>query len=70
MHYTTALIQFNYLKTRFNMLQFDMTLLIIWYVVPLGLLGLKAAFAGYRAWQKIQEVRRLEERITPFTSKF
>lgn len=52
------------------MLQFDMTMLIIWYVVPLGLLGLKGAYAGYRAWQKRQEMRRLEESITPFTSKF
>jgi cell division protein FtsL len=52
------------------MLQFDMTLLIIWYVVPFGLLGLRAVYAGYRAWQKRKELHRLEEKITPFTSKF
>jgi len=52
------------------MLQFDMSLLIIWYTVPIGLFGLRAVYAGYRAWQKRQELRRLEEKITPFTSKF
>ncbi len=52
------------------MLQFDMTLLIIWYVVPIGLLGLRAVNAGYRAWQKRKELRLLEKKITPFTSKF
>ncbi len=52
------------------MLQFDMTLLIIWYIVPIGLFGLRAVYAGYKAWQKRQELRLLEEKITPFTSKF
>ncbi len=52
------------------MLQFDMSLLIIWYVVPFGLLGLRAVYAGYRAWQKRKELRLLEKKITPFTSKF
>lgn len=70
MHKSTPLIQFKCQETRFNMLQFDMSLLIIWYVVPFGLLGLRAALAGYRAWQKRNELRRLEEKITPFTSKF
>jgi hypothetical protein len=48
-------------------MQFDLTLLIIWYIVPFGLLGLRAAYAGYQAYQKRKEMRRLEERITPFT---
>ena len=52
------------------MLQFDMSLLIIWYIVPIGLFGLRAVYAGYKAWQKRQELHRLEEKITPFTSKF
>jgi hypothetical protein len=48
-------------------MQFDLTLLIIWYIVPLGLLGLRAAYAGYKAYQKRKEMRQLEKRITPFT---
>lgn len=51
------------------MLQIDFTFLILWYVVPFGLLGLRAALAGYKAYQKKQEMRRLEEKITPFTSE-
>jgi hypothetical protein len=70
MRYTTPLIQFNFWITRIDMLQFDMTLLILWYVVPFALLGLRAALAGYRAHQKRQDMRRLEEKITPFTSDF
>ncbi|MGY5871321.1 MAG: hypothetical protein RTV72_03660 [Candidatus Thorarchaeota archaeon] len=70
MHYTTPLIQFDFTKTRIDMLQFDLTLLVIWYVVPFGLLGLRAAYAGYKAYQKRQELRRLEKKITPFTREF
>ena len=70
MRYATALTLFNLQKNRIDMLQFDMTLLILWYVVPFGLLGLRAALAGYRAWSKRQEMRRLEKKITPFTSEF
>ncbi|MGY5857795.1 MAG: hypothetical protein RTU63_00380 [Candidatus Thorarchaeota archaeon] len=70
MRYATALIRFNFLKNRFEMLQMDFTFLILWYVVPFGLMGLRAALAGYRAYQKRQEMKRLEEKITPFTSDF
>jgi hypothetical protein len=49
------------------MLQFDFTLLFIWYIVPFSLLGLRAALAGYRAWKKRTELRQLEAKITPFT---
>lgn len=70
MQYTTALIQFKILRDRIEMLQFDFTFLILWYVIPFALLGLRAALAGYRAHKKRQEMRRLEERITPFTSEF
>jgi len=52
------------------MLQMDFTFLILWYVVPFGLLGARAAYAGYKAHQKRQEMKRLEEKITPFTSDF
>jgi hypothetical protein len=30
----------------------------------------RAAFEGYRARKKREELRRLEEKSTPFTSKF
>lgn len=70
MQYATALIRFEFLKSRIVMLQFDISFLILWYVIPFALIGLRAALAGYRAYQKRQEMRRLEERITPFTSDF
>ena len=69
MRYATALIRFEFLESRIDMLQVDFTFLILWYVVPFGLLGLRAALAGYRSYQKRQEMRRLEERTTPFTSE-
>ncbi|MFW9960980.1 MAG: hypothetical protein ACFFDV_08175 [Candidatus Thorarchaeota archaeon] len=49
------------------MLQYDFTILFIWYAVPFALLGLRAALAGYRAWKKRSELRQLEKEITPFT---
>jgi hypothetical protein len=70
MRYATALIRFKFRKNRIEMLQMDFTFLIIWYVVPFGLLGLRAAYAGYKAYQKRQEMKRIEERITPFTGDF
>lgn len=70
MLYTTTLIQFKFRRNRIEMLQMDLTFLIIWYVVPFGLLGLRAAYAGYKAYQKKQEMKRIEEKITPFTSDF
>ena len=69
MHYTTPLIRYNFYKDRLNMLQIDFTFLILWYVIPFALLGLRAVLAGYRAYQKKQEMRQIEERITPFTSE-
>jgi hypothetical protein len=70
MRYATALIRFKFRRNRIEMLQMDFTFLIIWYVVPFGLLGLRAAYAGYKAYQKRQEMKRIEERITPFTGDF
>jgi len=70
MQYATALTSFIFQRNRIEMLQFDFTFLILWYVIPFALLGLRAALAGYRAHKKRQEMRRLEERITPFTSEF
>jgi hypothetical protein len=51
-------------------MQYDMTMLIIWWVVPIAILGGRAALAGYRAKKKRDELKRLEESSTPFTSKF
>ena len=65
----TSLISFIFHYTRFRMLQFDLALLAIWYIVPLALLFLRAAYAGYKANQKKKELKRVEERSTPFTSK-
>jgi hypothetical protein len=70
MQNTTALIRFNFLKRRIEMLQLDFTFLILWYVIPFALLGLRAVYAHYKALQKKQEMKRLEEKITPFTSEF
>ena len=70
MRYATPLIPFNFLRSRIEMLQMDFTFLILWYVIPFGLLGARAAYAGYKAHKKRQEVKRLEEKITPFTSDF
>jgi hypothetical protein len=70
MRNATALIQFKFWRDRIVMLQFDMTFLILWYVIPFSLLGLRAALAGYRARQKRQEMKRIEEKMTPFTSDF
>jgi len=66
MPYTSALISFTHQQKRLRMLQYDFTLLFIWYVVPFALLGLRAALAGYRAWKKRSELRQLEKKITPF----
>ena len=49
------------------MLQYDLTILFIWYAVPISLLGLRAALAAYRAWKKRSELRQLEKKTTPFT---
>lgn len=48
------------------MLQYDLTILFIWYAIPISLLGLRAALAGYRAWKKRSELRQLEKKTTPF----
>ncbi|TFG33738.1 hypothetical protein EU527_06850 [Candidatus Thorarchaeota archaeon] len=65
----TALIPFTIHQSRFRMLQFDMTLIAIWYIVPLSLLFLRAAYAGYKTKRKKNELKRVEEKSTPFTSK-
>ena len=51
------------------MQQFDLTLIAIWYIVPLALLFLRAAYAGYKVNKKKKELRKIEERATPFTGK-
>ena len=69
MPYTTSLILFTFQLIRRNM-QFDMTMLIIWWVVPIALLAGRAGIAGYRAKKKRDELKKLEENSTPFTRKF
>ena len=48
-------------------MQFDFTLLIIWYIVPFLILGGRAVLAGYRTKKKRDELRKLEESVTPFS---
>ncbi len=69
MPYATGLISFIFEYARLRMQQFDLTLIAIWYIAPLALLFLRAAYAGYKANQKKKEVKKIEERSTPFTSK-
>jgi hypothetical protein len=66
MPYATSLIPSIHSQVRTRM-QYDFTLLFIWYVVPFALLGLRAALAGYKAWKKRTELRQIEKKITPFT---
>jgi hypothetical protein len=51
-------------------MQFDLSFIIIWWVVPMLILLGRAGLAGYRAKKKRDELRQLEENSTPFTSKF
>ena len=48
-------------------MQFDITMLIIWWVVPLALIMGRAGVQAYRTKQKRQQLRELENKITPFT---
>ncbi|MFW9981457.1 MAG: hypothetical protein ACFFE3_06050 [Candidatus Thorarchaeota archaeon] len=50
-------------------MQFDMTMLIIWWVVPIVIIAGRAGLAGYRAKKKRDELKKLEENSTPFTRK-
>ncbi|MHA2423902.1 MAG: hypothetical protein ACXAEF_03890 [Candidatus Thorarchaeota archaeon] len=50
------------------MLQFDtLSMLIIWWVVPIVLLGGRGALAAHRARKRRHALKALEEKITPFT---
>ncbi|MHA1906147.1 MAG: hypothetical protein ACW98Y_02545 [Candidatus Thorarchaeota archaeon] len=49
------------------MLQFDLTLLIIWWVVPIVILFGRGALAAHRARKRRHALQALEEKITPFT---
>jgi len=46
---------------------FDMTLFILWWVVPAAILMLRAALAAYRTKKMRDQLRELEERSTPLT---
>ena len=69
MPYATSLISFTFHQSGFRMMQFDYTLIAIWYIVPLALLFLRAAYASYKAKQKKNELKRVEQKSTPFASK-
>jgi hypothetical protein len=50
-------------------MQFDFTILIIWYIVPFLILGGRAALQGYRTKKKRDQLRKLEESVTPFSKE-
>ncbi|MHA1950896.1 MAG: hypothetical protein ACW987_13615 [Candidatus Thorarchaeota archaeon] len=50
-------------------MQLDMTMLIIWWTVPMIILFGRAGLAGYRAKKKRDELKRLEKSSTPFTRR-
>lgn len=51
-----------------NMLQFDtISLLVIYWVVPILILAGRGAVAAYRARKHRQALQALEENITPYT---
>jgi len=50
-------------------MQYDYTFIIIWWVVPIVILAGRAGLAGYKARKKRLQLKRLEEKSTPFTSK-
>jgi heme/copper-type cytochrome/quinol oxidase subunit 2 len=48
-------------------MQFDMTLYIIWWIVPVLILLGRAGLQAYRTKKKRDKLRRLEEKSTPMT---
>jgi hypothetical protein len=51
------------------MLQLDLTLLFIWYFLPMIILVGKAGLEAYKTKKKREELQALEEESTPFTRK-
>ncbi|TXT55118.1 MAG: hypothetical protein BAJATHORv1_40027 [Candidatus Thorarchaeota archaeon] len=49
---------------------FDLTWILIWWIVPLALLLGRAALAAYRTKKKKEELAELEKRSTPFSQDF
>ncbi|NOR38617.1 MAG: hypothetical protein GQ580_03400 [Candidatus Thorarchaeota archaeon] len=47
----------------------DISLLAIWWGLPLAILLGRAGLAAYRTKKKRQELRELEKTTTPFTRK-
>ncbi len=52
-----------------TMLQLDLSLLFIWYFVPILILAGKAGLEAYKTKKKKDELKALEEEATPFTRK-
>ena len=50
-----------------DMLQIDFSFYIIWWVVPIVILLGRLALVAYRTRKKRNELRRIEEKSTPFT---
>ncbi|MGV9170102.1 MAG: hypothetical protein ACOC38_09215 [Promethearchaeia archaeon] len=51
------------------MLQLDLSLLFIWYFVPILILAGKAGVEAYKTKKKKDKLKVLEEEATPFTRK-
>lgn len=49
------------------MLQIDFSFYIIWWVAPIVILLGRLALVAYRTRKKRNELRRIEEKSTPFT---
>ncbi|MHA1587200.1 MAG: hypothetical protein ACTSV9_00300 [Candidatus Thorarchaeota archaeon] len=50
-------------------MQMDISLLAIWWGLPLAILLGRAGLAAYRTKKKRQELQELEKNTTPFTRK-
>ena len=48
-------------------MQVDMTLLILYWGIPLLIIGARAALAAWQVRQRRKELRQIEERSTPIT---
>lgn len=59
--------QYNRCRDMLTMLQLDLSLLFIWYFLPMIILVGRAGLEAYRTKKKKDELQALEEEATPFT---
>ncbi|MFX1369548.1 MAG: hypothetical protein ACFFAY_13200 [Promethearchaeota archaeon] len=52
------------------MLEMDIAILLIWYLVPLSILLGRGALEANRSRKRRRELRELEQRSTPMTREF